>query len=266
MHGWCWKTGLSALVGVVSLVWLSAPLAGQGGAPPQGPPPPPPPRAAAPIDLTGYWVSVVTEDWRYRMVTPPKGDFQNIPVNAEAVKVANAWDPAADEKAGDQCKSYGAPSIMRVPGRLHITWVDDNTLQIETDAGQQKRVFHFRAAPAAQPSWQGTSTASWELPARAGGAGGQAPGPVPPPVNGTLKVVTTNLRPGYLRKNGVPYSEKTTVTEHFDVVDDMNTPWLIVESVVDDATYLQQPYVRSTQFRKEADGKGWDPSPCSSTW
>jgi len=84
-------------------------LDGRGG-------PPPSPKAAAPIDLTGYWVSVVSEDWRYRMVTPAKGDYQGVPMTPEALKVADAWDPAADEAAGNQCKSYGAAAIMRVPG------------------------------------------------------------------------------------------------------------------------------------------------------
>src|SRR5262245_46832254 len=177
-----WMWGL----GVALVVWsMSAPISGQGGAPPAGQPgapptgapaggrlgaPPRPPRAAAPIDLTGYWVSVVTEDWRFRMVTPPKGDFNNVPMNPDAVSVANAGDPVADERAGNQCRSYGAPAIMRVPGRLHITWVDDNTIQLETDAGMQKRLFRFGAAavPAPAPSWQGFSAASWDLPAGPG--------------------------------------------------------------------------------------------------
>ena len=105
--------------------------------------PPPRRKAAAPVDLTGYWVSVITEDWRWRMVTPAKGDYASMPINAEAKKIADAWDPAKDEAAGEQCKSYGAPAIMRVPGRLHITWQDDNTLKVETDAGTQTRLFHF---------------------------------------------------------------------------------------------------------------------------
>src|SRR5688500_10622955 len=101
---------------------------GRAGAAPETSPTP---RAAAPIDLTGYWVSVITEDWRWRMVTPPKGDYASIPITADAMKVANAWDPAADEKSGNQCKAYGAPGLMRLPGRLHITWQDDTTMKVE---------------------------------------------------------------------------------------------------------------------------------------
>src|ERR1700709_610918 len=88
-------------------------------------------KAAAPIDVTGYWVSIVTEDWRYRMVTPAKGDYQAVPMNADARKIADAWDPAADEAAGNQCRSYGAAAIMRVPGRIHISWQDDKTLRLD---------------------------------------------------------------------------------------------------------------------------------------
>ncbi len=107
-------------------------------------------RDAAPIDLTGYWVSYVTENWRYRMVTPAKGEYRRIPASPAALPLINAWDPAADERAGNQCKSYGAGAIMSVPGRLHITWQDADTLRIETDAGTQTRLFHFspRAASA----------------------------------------------------------------------------------------------------------------------
>ena len=82
------------------------------------------------------------------MVTPTKGDYQAVPMNADARKVADAWDPAADEAAGNQCKSYGAAAIMRVPGRVHITWQDDKTLRLEIDAGTQTRLFRFDAPPA----------------------------------------------------------------------------------------------------------------------
>src|SRR5213594_4378022 len=162
---------------------------GQRGEAPQ---PPQTPRAMAPIDLTGYWVSIVTEDWRFRMVTPPKGDFASVPLNQEGIRVGNQWDPAKDEAAGEQCKSYGAPAIMRVPGRVHITWDNDTTLKVEIDAGQQTRLFRFGEASAAgAPSWQGNSVATWET------AGGRRGGP---PAGGALKIVTTGLRPGYLRK------------------------------------------------------------------
>src|SRR5579864_8221897 len=104
-------------------------------------------KASASIDMTGYWVALVTEDWRFRMVTPRKGDYQAVPMTEQARKVADAWNPAADEASGDQCKAYGAAAIMRLPARFHITWQDDNTLQVESDSGMQKRLFHFHSSP-----------------------------------------------------------------------------------------------------------------------
>jgi hypothetical protein len=216
--------------------------------------PPPSPKAAAPIDITGYWVSIVTEDWRYRMMTPAKGDFPSIPLNPEGVKVANEWDPANDEAAGNQCKAYGAAAIMRMPARLHIAWRDDNTLKVEIDNGMQTRLFNFaRSSSESAPSWQGESFAQWEY------AGGRAAAK-----GGDLKVVTTRMKPGYLQKNGVPYSAGAIVTEHFDLAHEPDgSSWLIVTTLVDDPRYLARGFQRSTHFRKQADDKGWDPTPCS---
>jgi hypothetical protein len=216
------------------------------------------PKAAAPIDLTGYWVSVVTEDWRFRMMTPAKGDYPSIPLNAEGRKVANGWDPAKDEAAGEACKGYGAGNIMRLPGRFRITWQDDNTLKIETDTGMQNRLLHFGrpAVPAGAPDWQGFSVAQWEL--VGGGRGGPVQG-------GDLKAVTTRMRPGYLQKNGVPYSADAVITEHFDLLskEANGDQWLLVTTLVEDPQYLNQPFQRSTHLKRQADASGWDPSPCA---
>ena len=227
--------------------------------------PPPSPKDAAPMDLTGYWVSIVTEDWRYRMVTPAKGDYASVPLNPEGRKVADAWDPAKDEASGSQCKSYGAAALMRVPGRLHITWADDNTLKIEADAGTQTRLLHFGAAQpsAGDPTWQGSSAALWDVPPAGRGMGGGPAVRPGQPRAGTLKVVTTHMRPGYLRKNGVPYSGNATVTEYFDRTNEPNgDSWLIVTTIVNDPQYLQQEFVTSTHFKKQADATGWAPTAC----
>lgn len=236
---------------------LATPLRAQNR---DGPPPAPSAQASAPVDLTGYWVAVVNEDWRYRMVTPARGDYKGVPITSDALKIVNAWDPAADEAAGDQCKSYGAGAIMRVPGRIHVTWQDDNTLRVDTDAGMQTRLFRFGATvpSSGSPTWQGQTSAGWERPGR----GNSAVGGV-----GSLTAVTTNVRAGYLRKNGVPYSENARVTEFFDLAPlPNNGQLLVVTTTVDDARYLVQPFIVSSHFRKEADGSRWDPTPCSSRW
>lgn len=233
---------------------------GRGGAPQA----PQTAKAGAPVDLTGYWVSLVTQDWRIRMAAPPKGDYTGIPLNAEGRKVADAWDPAKDEAAGEPCKSYGAPALMRVPGRLHITWQDDQTLKLEMDSGTQTRLFWFGTSQAQGGDWQGVSRASWEyfqaanadtLGLNRGALDRRA---------GSLKVTTSNFKSGYLRKNGVPYSANAMLTEYFDRVTEPNgDSYLLVTSTVEDPTYLAQPVLFSTYFRKQGDSSGWDPSPCT---
>ena len=173
--------------------------------PPAGPPARLSAKDAAPEDITGYWVSIVTEDWRWRMLTPAKGDITSIPLNPVGRKTAEAWDPAKDEAAGEQCKAYGAPGVMRLPTRLHITWQDDNT----------------------------------------------------------LKVTTTNLRPGYLRKNGIPYGAGGTLTEYFTRTNEANgDSWLLLTSIVEDPQYLASDFLTSDHYKREADGSKWNPTPC----
>ena len=234
------------------------PAPGAPGAPAAAPAPPPTPRAGAPIDLTGYWVSIVSEDWRWRMVTPPKGDYASIPITQDARAIGDAWDPAKDEAAGDACKAYGAPGLMRLPTRLNITWQDDTTMKVDTDAGRQTRLLHFGEwkSPGGDPTIQGDSTAQWETGRPARGAG--------PARAGNLKTVTTRLKPGYLRKNGVPYSEKATLTEYWDLLRRPNgEEWLVITTLVEDPAYLRTPWITSLNFKKESNGSKWDPTPCS---
>jgi hypothetical protein len=216
--------------------------------------PPTSARAGAPIDLAGYWVSPVIEDWKFRMVTPNRGVFDGLPLNAEGRRIGDAWDPARDEAAGEQCRSYSAANIMRVPGRLRIAWEDDSTLRVDTDAGTQTRLLRFGAAPAGpvEASWQGRSLAQWNV--TGSGPGGRT---------GNLKVVTTNLRQGYIRKNGAPHSDHAVVTEYWDVHTMPNgDQWLTVTTKVDDPVYFTRPYLTSTDFKKLPDGTGWSPTPC----
>ena len=237
--------------------------------PPRPAAPPKSPKDGAPADFTGYWVSIVTEDWRWRMVTPLKGDSASVPVNAAARKVIDAWDPAKDEAAGQQCKAYGAPAVMRIPGRVHITWQDDNTLKVETDEGTQTRLFHFGAMQAAgyvpplKASRQGFSFAEWDVshPTFMGFA------PPPPPAGGklpgSLKVTTTKLLPGYLRKNGIPYGTDATLTEYFTRTHEANgDSWLLLTSIVEDPQYLASDFLTSDHYKREADGSKWNPTPC----
>ena len=164
---------------------------------------------------------------------------------------------------------------MSVPGRLHITWQDDSTLKVETDAGMQTRLLRFGdvKTPADAPrTWQGVSVAQWQTPRpnvplifRPAERTADAPAVVP--TGGSLRVATTNLRAGYLRKNGVPYSENAVLTEHWDLYKRPNgEEWLTITTVVDDPQYLRTARLVAPIFKKEPNGAKWDPTPCSSRW
>jgi hypothetical protein len=226
------------------------------------------------VDLTGVWVSVVTEDWQWRMRTPPKGDFTSVPLNPAGVAATNAWDPSKD----GLCEAFGVGGIMRMPGRLKIGWQDDATLKIETDAGQQTRLLHFdapgsgasaTASTQGARTLQGYSVAEWRQSAGAFDAFG--PGLTPerggaPRLWGSLKVTTTNMLPGWLRRNGVPYSDKATVTESFTRFTHPEAgDWFVVTTIVDDPTYLQTNFITSSNFKKEPNDSKWDPKPCRSS-
>ncbi len=269
-------------VAVVAIA--SAQQGGRGG---RGNQPPLSAQQAAPVDLTGYWVSVVTEDWRWRMATPPKGDYQSLPLNQAARKAADAWDLEKDNAAELQCKPYGAANIVRQPGRIHITWQDPNTLKLEFDAGTQTQLVHFGASqpPAGPKTWQGYSTGEWNRPGRnavadarvseavqegtvpgGGGAGlrGAPPRSAAMFEGGSVTIKTTNFRDGYLRNNGVPYSENASITEHIDRLPATSNGdvWLIVSQIIEDPAYLTGPLYLSSQFKKEPNGAKWNPMPC----
>jgi hypothetical protein len=252
--------------------------------------PPSMPRAAAPVDLTGTWVSIVTEDWRWRMVTAPKGDTASVPVNAEGRRAAMSWDLAADNTSGNQCKAFGIGGIMRQPGRMRISWQDDSTLKLEFDAGTQTRLLNFDRSkhPEGERTWQGFSTAVWEGPGFSGravpagpnfaspalevpggGGAGLRGGPAPREAaainrGGDAKVVTTDFRSGYLRKNGVPYSESAAITEYFHRLPahPNGDSWLNIVTIVEDPKYLSEPFYTSTNFRLEPDDSKFKPTPC----
>ena len=294
---------LFQLVGAWLLFLAPSMVQGQAGRGGRGGPPPTA-KALSPIDLTGYWAAVISEDWHVRMLTPPKGDFgigapgaivipgratavgsganpaedSNIPYKAKGGLAAMQWDPAKDEAEGNQCKAFGAPGIMRQPTHLHITWQDDSTLKLEADFGTQTRLFHFAPptpegqinfqsgayipgeAPKVEPppgtpaSGQGYSIASWTI---MGGRGNYEKA-------GSLKVVTTHLKPGYYWRNGVPYTGDAVLTEHFRTLDlpDGST-WITLVQIVEDPEYLTQPFIVNYHFKKLPDGSKWNPTPCS---
>lgn len=266
--------GTLALTAAVSVSWAAQP--------PGAPPPPRSAREGAQADLTGNWVAQVTEDWRWRMLTAPIGDAEGVPLNPAGVEFSKKWNLEADNAGGNQCKAFGAAAIMRQPTRVRVSWADDNTLKFEMDSGTQTRLFNFvpPSQASAERTLQGTSVAQWMrpppafngntlnqqvgLPGRAPAVRPAAPAaPAAPPVaRGSLKVNTTNLKAGYLRRNGIPYSDNAVMTEYYDRVNFFGIDYLQVTTVVVDPAYLTVPFVVSNQFKREPDGSKWNATPC----
>lgn len=213
-------------------------------------------RDVAAFDPSGYWVAVVTEDWKFRMVTPAKGVYDGVPLNAAGRQLADTWDPGAAQDP--DCRNYGAASLLRMPGRLRIDWADTQTLRIVSDAGNQTRLLRFGPEPesATSASRQGSSVAEWQYAPGQSSRDGAS-------LAGDLKVVTTRLEPGFLRPNGVPQGAAALVTEYFNVHRAPNgDDWLVVTIVVADPQYLSRPYVTSAHFKRVASDAGWHPTPC----
>jgi hypothetical protein len=290
-----------ALVCLAGAVRLQADLSMQAQGRAAGPPPTA--KAIAPIDLTGYWTAVITEDWHVRMLMPLKGDFGsgvagtienpgvgfigagpnpaaqgNIPYKAAAAQEAMKWDPAKDAAEGNACKAYGAAGIMRLPTHLHITWQDENTLKVEADYGTQTRLLHF--GPPADAGRLDYSNATFfpPQPAKVEPPAGVAPSRQGYSIaswtimggtgdferGGSLKVLTTHLTPGYYWKNGMPYSGNAALTEYFRVMElPDRSQWIRFTQIVDDPDDLTQPWIVNYAFKKLPDGSKWNPTPCS---
>jgi hypothetical protein len=246
---------LLVLTVVCALALGVAPSAQRGG---RGAQPGQTARASAPIDMTGNWVSIVSEDWRWRMVTPSKGDYVGVPLNPAARKIADSWDMTRDAAQGEQCRPFGVGNIQRCQAGSRSRGRTTNTLKIDYDAGTQTRLLHFDASavPPADKTWQGWSTASWDFRRWRRARSGRTR-------YGSMKVVTTRMRAGYLRKNGVPYSEDMVLTEYFDRHTEANgEEWFTVMAIAEDPKYLNEPFVVTTSFKKEPNNSKWHPTPC----
>ncbi len=254
---------LAGLVFVISAAVMASDAWGQSG------PVTETPQTMAPMDLTGYWVTAITEDWRVRMITPQRGEFLGLPLNEAGIELANAWDPDRDIANGDECRAFGAAAIMRSPTRLHITWEDDKTLRFEFDHGEQTRMVYFdRSMSPGERSWQGHAIGEWidtTVPTGTYNTPGildvapEAGAPTP----GALRIVTSNLLHQYHRQNGTPVSGNAMLTDIINLVAGPGgEDWLIVKTMIDDPEYMFSTMVTSSHFKHEPDDSNWNPEPC----
>jgi hypothetical protein len=140
---------------------------------------------------------------------------------------------------------------MRAPGRLPITWQDDNTLKQDRDGhGSADPPVPLR--PVVTGGWRAAVARIFR----------RVVGGPPTGGGGSLKVVTAHIRPGYSRKNGVPYSENVVLTEYYDRhVEPNRDVWFTVTTMVSDPKYLNREFITSTDFKKEPNESKWSPSP-----
>ena len=154
--------------------------------------------------------------------------------------------PAISANPTERPRCSARPAAFTSPGRTTrpCAWMPT--------PAQQTRSFHFGdwKAPAGPPTVQGDSVAR--------GKAGTA---------GSLKVTTSHLKAGYLRKNGVPFSENAVLTEYYDMLKEhTGDVMMVVTTVVNDPMYLREPFIVTTHFKKQASEAGWKPTACSAKW
>src|SRR5262245_13160452 len=188
--------------------------------------------AFAQIDFSGEWAPLYHEDAPERGPGPELGDYLEMPINDAARLRADSWDADRISVVQEyQCRPHAADYALRGLGNIRI-WREIDT------ATQRLIAFHMhflawdsertvwmdgRPHPGdyAPHTWQGFSTGVWE--------------------GNMLTITTTHLKANYLRRNGLPRSEKAILTEHWT----RHADWLTIVSVIEDPVFLTEPLVRS---------------------
>ena len=196
-----------------------------------------PGRASAQVDLSGLWGERMHEDEPHRQPGPELGDYTGLPINAAARLRADTWMASVQTLPERQCIPHPSTYAMRGPANMRIwTEVDVATQAItavRTHIGYMapQRWIYLDGRPhppeSAAHTWQGFSTGRWE--------------------GNTLVVTTTHIKAGYLQRNGVPHSDRATMTEYFT----RHGSFLTHISIVDDPVYLTEPLVRSSNWQAD---------------
>jgi hypothetical protein len=190
--------------------------------------------AFAQIDLSGEWAPKFHEDQPERIPGPEIGDYLGIPINDAARLRADSWDASLLTLPENQCRPHPADYSSRGPANLRI-WKEIDTatqvviaLHTHISWMAPERTIYLDGRPHppeyAAHTWQGFSTGKWE--------------------DDVLTVNTTHLKEGWIRRNGIPRSEKGTFTEHFI----RHGNYLTLVTIVNDPAYLTEPFIRSSDF------------------
>ena len=195
--------------------------------------------ALAQVDLSGTWATRNHEDWMERWPGPDVGDFTGLPINEDAVARALAYSPSQLALPERQCLYYGPTYTVIGPFGLRI-WsesepVDGRVISWHMSGAVDKtpRTIWMDGRPHPSPNavktFRGFSTGRWE--------------------GDTLIVTTTHMKAGPLRRNGVPHSDQTVMTEFISRYDDK----LTILAIIDDPVYMEEPHVISRTWQEDAD-------------
>src|SRR5688572_18030624 len=202
--------------------------------------------ASAQVDFSGEWAPRMWEDQPERVPGPDLGDYLGIPISDAARLRAETWDASIQTLPEWQCRPHSADYIWRGPSQLRISKeVDPVSREVTAYHAEWlrsvDRAIYLDGRPhppeGALHTWGGFSTGRW--------------------VGNTLVVNVTHLKEGYLRRNGLPRSDKATVTEHWI----RNGDFLTVATIIYDPVYLTEPFVRTTDYEL-ALGQNIPPYPC----
>jgi hypothetical protein len=190
--------------------------------------------ASAQLNLSGNWSPRMHEDQPDRGPGPELGDYTGLPINDGARMAADTWDAARLRLREHQCQVHNGPYIFHGPLQVRI-WEDKDlrtqelvAIKIYISTYEQERTIWMdgRSHPPewAPHTWQGFSTGKWD--------------------GDILTVYTTHLKQEWIRRNGVPNSEQSTMIEHFIRHGNIMThleQWT-------DPVYLTEPLIRSEDF------------------
>jgi hypothetical protein len=189
--------------------------------------------ASAQVDFSGEWAPRFHEDQPERVPGPPLGDYLGLPINDAARLRADSWDASMMTLPEWQCRPHSADYIWRGPSQLTIR-KEENPLTREITAFHAEWLRSIdnpvfldgreRPPDDALHSWGGFATGKWE--------------------GDMLTVTTTHLKTGWIRRNGIPRSDRAVLTEHWIRHDD----YLTLMSIVTDPAYLTEPFVRTTNW------------------
>ena len=203
--------------------------------------------APAQRDPSGEWAPRFHEDQPERIPGPEIGDYLGLPINDAARLRADSWDASLLTLPEHQCKPHPADYGPRGPANLRIWPEIDRATQkliayhthISWQAPERTIWMDGRPHPPdyAAHTWQGFSTGKWE--------------------GDMLTVTTTHLKIGWIRRNGVPRSDKATLIEHWI----RHENYLTLVSIIQDPVYLTEPFLRTTNWVMDPDQR-IDPYPC----